>query len=113
MKGLLLDENLPASLHLPTTLPILHATEISRSPSDSVVWQRAQEGMLVIVTKDADFGHRILSGEPPPWVVHIRLGNLRLRPFVDRLNSIWPTVESMLPKHKLISVLPDRIEGVE
>ena len=67
----------------------------------------------MILTKDADFGHRILSSEPPPWIVHVRLGNLRLRPFMQRLISVWPTIESLLPKHKLITVLPDRIEGIE
>jgi len=113
MKGLLIDENLPASLQLPTKLPAIHVTDISKSPSDTSVWQRAQMESLIVITKDADFSHRILSSDPPPWIVHVRLGNLRLRPFVQHLNSVWPTVESLLPKHKLITVLPDRVEAIE
>lgn len=112
MKGLLVDENLPAGLKLPTAFPILHVTDLSASPSDTLVWQHAQEQGLVIVTKDADFSHRILTSEPPPWIVHVRLGNLRLRPFVQQLTSAWPTIESLLPKHKLISILPGRIEAI-
>jgi predicted nuclease of predicted toxin-antitoxin system len=73
MKGFLVDENLPAGLRLPTTFPIPHVTDLSASPLDTLVWQNAQEQRLVIVTKDADFSHRILTSEPPPWIVHVRL----------------------------------------
>jgi hypothetical protein len=54
-----------------------------------------------------------LAASPLPGFVHVRLGNLRLRPFIQHLTSVWPTIESFLPKHKLISVLPDRIEAIE
>ncbi|MBL9208346.1 MAG: DUF5615 family PIN-like protein [Opitutaceae bacterium] len=113
MKGILVDENLPAELRLPTALPISHVAEISNSPTDSSVWQHGREGRLVIVTKDADFRHRILMSEPPPWIVHVRVGNLRLRPFIEHITSVWPSVESLLPKHKLISIFLDRIEAIE
>ena len=113
MKGLLVDENLPAELRLPTGLPVSHVSENSDSPTDSSVWQRGRDGRLVIVTKDADFRHRILMSEPPPWIVHVRVGNLRLRPFIEHITSVWPSVESLLPKHKLISIFLDRIEAIE
>lgn len=113
MKGFLVDENLPASLRLPTKLPVIHVTDLWSSPSDSLVWHHAREQRLVIVTKDADFSHRILSSEPPPWIVHVRFGNLRLRSFIQRMSSVWPMVESLLPEHKLISVLSDRIEAIQ
>lgn len=113
MKGVLVDENLPAELRLPTTLRLTHVTTILNSPSDSLVWQKGREGDLVILTKDADFGHRILASDPPPWIVHVRVGNLRLQAFIDHLVSVWPNVEALLPKHKLVSVFLDRIEAVE
>jgi predicted nuclease of predicted toxin-antitoxin system len=106
MKGLLVDENQPAGLRLPSKLAAIHASEISASASDTVVWDHARRQRLVIVTKDADFSHRIIASDPPPWIVHVRLGNLRLRPFIQHLALVWPTIESLLPKHKLISVLP-------
>lgn len=113
MNGLLIDENLPVSLGLPTQLPIEHVTSISASPTDTVVWEHARKRSLVVVTKDADFGHRILSSEPPPWIVHVRLGNLRLTALIQHLTTVWPEVESLLPKHKLVSVLSTRIEAIE
>jgi predicted nuclease of predicted toxin-antitoxin system len=113
MKGILVDENLPAELRLPTALPISHVTAGSNSPTDSSVWQEGREKRLVILTKDGDFRHRILISEPPPWIVHVRVGNLRLQPFIEHITSVWPSVEALLPKHKLISIFLDRIEAIE
>jgi predicted nuclease of predicted toxin-antitoxin system len=113
MKGVFIDENLPAGLQLPTDLPVSHVTAMSESPPDTVVWNHARKRSLVIVTKDADFSHRILTDDPPPWIVHIRFGNLRLRPFIQRLTAVWPSVEALLPKHKLITVFSNGIEAIE
>ena len=113
MKGVLLDENLPAELRLPTGLSVAHVADNTNSPTDSLIWKRAREERLVIVTKDADFSHRILTSDPPPWIVYVRVGNLRLRSFIQHLTSVWPSVELLLPKHKLISIFRDRIEAIE
>lgn len=113
MKGFLVDENLPASLRLPGEFPTIHATAISPSPSDTQIWLYGRERQLVIVTKDADFSHRMLASDSPPWVVHVRLGNVRLQAFIQQVTQAWPTVLSLLPKHKLIIMLPDRIEAIE
>jgi predicted nuclease of predicted toxin-antitoxin system len=51
--------------------------------------------------QDADFADRVMDATPPPWVVHLRFGNLRRAAF-----------ESLLPLHKLIRVFADRIESV-
>ena len=67
---------------------------------------------LVIVSKDADFSERILLAPPPPWVVHLRIGNMRRRDFHAFLARVWPQVESLLPGHKLVNVFADRIEAV-
>jgi len=113
MKGLLLDENLPGSLRLPTKLPVVHVADITAGMTDSSIWLRARAEQWVIVTKDADFSQRMLLDQPPPWVVHVRLGNLRLRTFSETLATLWPKIESLLPTHKLVTILPDRIEAVE
>ena len=113
MKGVLIDENLPSSIHLPTTLPVYGTEVLGVSPSDSRLWEYARSNELVILTKDTDFRHRILLATPPPWIVHIRLGNLPLRDFVKQIVSIWPSLETRLLKSKLISVFADRIEAVE
>jgi predicted nuclease of predicted toxin-antitoxin system len=111
--GILLDENLPESLSLPTILPISHVSELGPSPTDSEIWAHAAATSKVIVTKDADFSLRAKSNpSPPPWVVHLRIGNLRLRELEQTVESLWRQVESHLPATKLINVCRDRIEFI-
>ena len=65
----------------------------------------------VIVTKDADFSDRILVSTPPPWIVHLRFGNMRRQEFHRFLAALWPQVEALLPANKLVCVYADRIEA--
>ena len=65
----------------------------------------------VIVTKDTDFSDRILGSMPPPWIVHLRFGNVCRKEFHRFLASVWPQIESLLPAHKLVCVYTDRIEA--
>ena len=112
MKGFLFDENLPRHIRFTPSLPVAHVETLGASPEDATVWQFARKGELVIVTKDADFSDRILLAQPPPWVVHLRIGNLRRADFHAFLARIWPQVEALLPTHKLVNVYADRIEAV-
>jgi predicted nuclease of predicted toxin-antitoxin system len=45
---------------------------------DAMVWDYALTHNLTIVTNDSDFTDRIMSSNPPPRVIHLRVGNLRL-----------------------------------
>jgi len=112
MKGFLLDENLPGRLRFSPGLPVVSASELGSSPTDTQVWDFARRRELVIVTKDADFSDRIILRTPPPWVVHLRFGNLRRRDFHARLARVWPQVETLLKTHKLVNVYADRVEGI-
>lgn len=111
MNGFLLDENLPARLTFSPSLPVSHAQDLGGNPTDSELWAHSRANQLVIVTKDADFSDRILVSNPPPWIVHLRFGNMRRAEFHRFLTSVWPQVESLLPANKLICVYTDRIEA--
>ena len=111
MKGFLLDENLPETLPLPVSLPIVHAYALGRSVPDTKLWDYAERNDFVIVTKDADFTLRIAHAHPPPRVVHLRIGNMRRAEFARFVASVWPKVESQLQSHKLVNVYQDRIES--
>jgi predicted nuclease of predicted toxin-antitoxin system len=93
-------------------LPVFHAADVGRNPSDSQLWEFARKHDLVIVSKDADFSDRIIIQTPPPRVVHLRFGNLRKNDFHARLARVWPQVETLLKSHKLVNVYADRIEGI-
>lgn len=111
MKGFLLDENLPSRLTFTPALPVSHALDFGSNPTDSELWQIAASKRLVIVTKDTDFSDRILVSSPPPWIVHLRFGNLRRADFHSFLASVWPRIEALLPENKLICVYSGRIEA--
>ena len=112
MRGILLDENLPASLSFPSDLPQDHVSSLGSSPADSRIWQHAQTFDLVIVTKDADFSFRIAMESPPPRVVHLRIGNMRLRELKAVCARFWPRIEAHLKSAKLVNVYENRIEVV-
>jgi hypothetical protein len=52
MKGFLFDENLPSRLKFAPSLPVIAATSVGPSPTDSASWEFARNGELVIVTKE-------------------------------------------------------------
>jgi predicted nuclease of predicted toxin-antitoxin system len=112
MNGFLFDENLPSRLTFTPSLPVVAATVLGASPTDTQVWEYARREALVIVTKDADFSGRIILHAPPPWVVHLRFGNLRRQAFHARLARAWPQVEALLGTHKLVHVHASRVEGI-
>jgi predicted nuclease of predicted toxin-antitoxin system len=112
MKGFFFDENLPSRIQFIPSLPLVSTSELGSSPTDTQVWEFARRRELVIVSKDSDFSERIILRTPPPWVVHLRFGNLRRSEFHARLARAWPQVETLLKTHKLVNVYPDRVEGV-
>ena len=112
MKGFVFDENLPRQIRFSTSLPIVHASDLGSRVSDSDVWAYAKSHALVIVTKDTDFSNRMMVSAPPPWVVHLRFGNLRRQEYHLFFQRVWPQIEALLPAHKLINVYLDRIEAI-
>ena len=93
------------------SLPVVYSDILGGSPSDTRLWNYARERELIIVTKDADFSDRIMLDLPPPWIVHLRFGNLRRKDYHALLAKMWPNIEALLPAHKLICVYHDRIEA--
>jgi predicted nuclease of predicted toxin-antitoxin system len=112
MKGYLFDENLPVQLRFSPKLPVIHASKVGRNQTDSQIWDFARSHDLVIVSKDADFSDRIIVQSPPPWVVHLRFGNLRRNEFHALLARVWPQIETLLKAHKLVNFHADRLEGI-
>lgn len=112
MNGLLLDENIPSRIIFTPILPVVHSTSLGQSLSDTFLWEYALANEYVILTKDTDFSNRMMLADPPPWVVHLRIGNMRKRDFHLFLAQVWPQVEKLLPAHKLINVYSERIEAI-
>lgn len=112
MAYFLIDANLPYYFSLWRSNDYLHVFDLNDEWSDSQIWNYAKEHDLIIVTKDADFSDRIVLSEPPPRVIHIRIGNMKMRDFHIFLHRIWPSICNLITTHKLIRIYSDSIECI-
>lgn len=113
MNKYLIDVNLPYRYRLWHKKNSLHVRDLDDTLPDSEIWQYAIDNDYIIVTKDTDFSDRILLMAPPPRVVHIKFGNMKLKDFYDKMNSVWWQIDELTCSYKLIRVFSDRIECVE
>jgi len=113
MAVFLIDVNLPYRFSLWAASDYIHVKELGETWTDSQIWQYAQTQGLTIVSKDADFSERILLHEPPPRVIHIRFGNLKIREFHQALSALWPDIRELSRQYKLVQVYQDRLEGID
>jgi len=112
MAKFLIDANLPYYFSLWKSEGYIHLKGLNDSWIDSIVWQYAKENDLTIVTKNSDFSNRILFHSPPPKVIHIRFGNMKLKEFFQTLEKVWEEVLELNKTYKLITVYKDRIECI-
>jgi predicted nuclease of predicted toxin-antitoxin system len=108
----LIDVNLPRDFAFWNGTEFIHQSDLNPTAKDREIWLNAKENGYVVVTKDADFSQRVLVQGPPPAVIHVRLGNLRLRDLRTRLAVAWPEAARLSETHCLVQVFPDRIEAI-
>ena len=113
MPKFLIDVNLPYHFALWKGDDYIHQNDIDDEWTDSQIWRYATDNALTIVSKDTDFSTRVIFHQPPPKVIHIRLGNLRMRDFFVTIHSVWNEVLELNKEHKLITVFGDRLEAIE
>lgn len=113
MSKFLIDANLPYYFSLWNTLDFIHLKDINDEWTDEQVWVYAKKNNLTIITKDSDFSNKIMLNSPPPKVIHLRFGNMKMNPFFDLITKLWIDVLEMNNDHKLVNVFADRIEGIE
>jgi predicted nuclease of predicted toxin-antitoxin system len=81
MAKYLIDVNLPYRFSLWKGNDYIHQTDLGDEWTDAQIWNFAKENNLTIITKDCDFSNRIIFHEPPPKVIHIRFGNMKMKDF--------------------------------
>jgi len=113
MLRFIVDENLPYYFSLWQNDAFIHVFDVPELRTDEEIWNFARSKNLIIVTKDADFSNRIMLSSPPPKVIHLKIGNLKIEALHLFLNKIWLTVSKEIEKHKLVNVYVDRIESFE
>ena len=113
MATFLIDVNLPYYFSLWNNPDYIHQKDIGDEWTDSQIWKYSLEGGLTIITKDSDFSNKILLHNPPPKVIHIRFGNLKMKEFFETLSKLWPEVLVLNKDFKLVLVYKDRIEAYQ
>ena len=108
-----IDANLPRRFAIWNSPLYIFQHDLDASLPDKDIWAFANEYALTIVTKDSDLSSRMLLAQPPPKVVHIRLGNLSMRAFHESLTARWPVILELSSANKLVVVHHDRIECVQ
>ena len=113
MVKFLIDLNLPYYFALWNNEDYIHQKDIDDEWSDEKIWDYAIKENLTIITKDADFFNKMLLHQPPPKVIHIRFGNLKMNQFFELTLGVWEDVLKLNQKNKLVSVYHDRIEAID
>ncbi|MFY0483364.1 DUF5615 family PIN-like protein [Flavobacterium sp. PLA-1-15] len=113
MPKYLIDVKLPYHFSLWNSEDCIHQKDINDEWSDEQIWEYAKNKNLTIITKDVDFFNKMLLHTPPPKVIHIRFGNLKMKDFFDLTTKIWSHVLELNQKNKLVSVYMDRIEAID
>lgn len=109
----LIDVNLPDRFSLWQGDNFIHVRNIDDEWSDTKIWEYAKDKDLIIVSKDADFSNRIIHMEPPPKVIHLRVGNLKIKQFHKFMNENWVLITELISTSKLVNVYIDRIEVID
>lgn len=79
MPKFLVDVNLPYFFSLWKNEDFIHQFDINDAWPDNKIWSYAKEHQLTIITKDSDFSNKILFHTPPPKVIHVRFGKLKMK----------------------------------
>ncbi len=112
MPKYLIDANLPYYFSIWNSSEYIHQKDIDDTWTDEQIWEYAKTKNLTIVTKDSDFSHKIIFKQPPPKVIHIKIGNMKLKDFFNTLNPIWENILNMSENCKLVNVFIDYLEGI-
>ena len=112
MPKYLIDVNLPYFFSLWHSTDYIHQKDIDDEWSDQVIWDYAKSNNLTIITKDSDFSTKILFNDPPPRVIHIRVGNLLMKDFFSCIQNCWLDVLELNKTNKHVTVFYNRIEAI-
>ena len=87
--------------------------DIDPKAKDEQIWEYAKQHNLTIITKDSDFFNRILVSFPPPKVIHIKFGNLKMNEFHSLISNNWQEILELSKVNKLVNVYKESLEGIE
>ena len=108
----LLDINLPYKVPSWKGRDFIHVLDINPKMSDNSIWEYVPKHNLTIISKDADFSNRIMFSQPPPKVIHFKIGNMKLADFIAFMEFVWVDTCLLNQTNKLVNVFKHKIEAV-
>ncbi len=112
MAKYLIDANLPYDLLKDCGVDFIHMRDLNDASTDTQMWKYARARNLTIITKDTNFSDKILLNQPPPHVIHIRFGNMKLKTFIHHFLVSWVDIQELSRHYKLVRVYLDRLEAI-
>jgi predicted nuclease of predicted toxin-antitoxin system len=113
MPKYLIDSNLPYYFSLWSGFDFIHQNDINPKSTDREIWDYAKNQDLVIVTKDSDFSNRLILDGPPPKIIHVKYGNMKIQEFHAHMSKAWPNAIDLLKDCSMVNIGIDKIEGVK
>lgn len=113
MTKFLIDAHLPYRFRVWNSPDYIHQLDLGPGWDDEQIWDYAKANGLTIVSKDKDFSNMVMMHTPPPRVIHIRFGNLKMKDFHQVISENWEAVCQLSAECKLVNVFLDRIEGID
>jgi predicted nuclease of predicted toxin-antitoxin system len=110
MSKYLIDVNLPRKLAVWHGDAFEFVADINPTWSDQKIWDYATGNKLTIVTKDADFTARIFVSSRGPHVIHLRVGNMKIRALHQFLSLNWKAMCTLSARHQLVTVFEDHVD---
>ncbi len=113
MAKYLIDSNLPQTFNLWQNDDFIYAISIKIDGDDNLIWDYAKENNLTILSRDKDFADRILHCNPPPKIIHFRLGNIKYSDFRKLMKEQWKRIAFFNLNYKLVLVYSNSVEGIK
>lgn len=113
MPEFIINANLPSRIPIWNNTKFVDVLSINPLWDDDEIWEYAKEKELTIITKDKDFAVKQILYGPPPKVVHIKFGNLRLKEFIATIEIAWPVIQNLIKEYSIINIYKDRIETIK
>lgn len=113
MTKFLIDANLSYYFSIWNNDKFIHVKDINDSWTDEMIWNYAKENDLIIVSKDSDFLYKALTKGPPPKIIHIKFGNMKIKEFHQIIQNLWVEIEQQIQNCNILNIYRDRIESIK
>lgn len=112
MAKFLIDANLPYRFSIWHGRDFIHQFDLGDEWTDQKIWNYARKNKLTVVTKDTDFSNLVMTSTPPPKVIHLKIGNMKINELHAFIHKTWEEIVELNKNYRLIRVYKNQIETI-